>query len=135
LHLKLLTIVTILVFCFTSTALAFAQNDDKIVIFHTEFGHLAIELFSDDAPNTAESFLKLAESSFYDDTIFHRILKDFMIQGGDPNTKEHFTTSYRDEDGKKVVRNLIKVNGGKAVKNMVVVIWQLNLTALNMTVG
>jgi len=88
LHLKLLTIVTILVFCFTSTALAFAQNDDKIVIFHTEFGHLAIELFSDDAPNTAESFLKLAESSFYDDTIFHRIIKGFMIQGGDPNSKE-----------------------------------------------
>jgi peptidyl-prolyl cis-trans isomerase B (cyclophilin B) len=88
LHLKLLTIVTILVFCFTSTALAFAQNDDKIIIFHTEFGHLAIELFSDDAPNTAESFLKLAESSFYDDTIFHRILKGFMIQGGDPNSKE-----------------------------------------------
>ena len=87
-HLKLLTIVTILVFCFTSTALAFAQNDDKIVIFHTEFGHLAIELFSDDAPNTAESFLKLAESSFYDDTIFHRIIKGFMIQGGDPNSKE-----------------------------------------------
>ena len=80
--------VTILVFCFTSTALAFAQNDDKIIIFHTEFGHLAIELFSDDAPNTAESFLKLAESSFYDDTIFHRIIKGFMIQGGDPNSKE-----------------------------------------------
>ncbi len=87
-HLKLLSTVTILVFCFTSTALAFAQNDDKIVIFHTEFGHLAIELFSDDAPNTAESFLKLAESSFYDDTIFHRIIKGFMIQGGDPNSKE-----------------------------------------------
>ena len=87
-HLKLLTIVTILVFCFTSTALAFAQNDDKIVIFHTEFGHLAIELFSDDAPNTAESFLKLAESNFYDKTIFHRIINGFMIQGGDPNSKE-----------------------------------------------
>ncbi len=87
-HLKLLATATILVFCFTSTSLAFAQNDDKIVIFHTEFGHLAIELFSDDAPNTAESFLKLAESSFYDDTIFHRIIKGFMIQGGDPNSKE-----------------------------------------------
>ena len=74
-HLKLLAIATILVFCFTSTALAFAQNDDKIVIFHTEFGHLAIELFSDDAPNTAESFLKLAESSFYDDTFFIEYLK------------------------------------------------------------
>jgi peptidyl-prolyl cis-trans isomerase B (cyclophilin B) len=88
LHLKLLATATILVFCFTSTALAFAQNDDKIVVFHTEFGHLAIELFSDDAPNTAENFLKLAESDFYDKTIFHRIINGFMIQGGDPNSKE-----------------------------------------------
>ena len=87
-HLKLLTTVTILVFCFTSTALAFAQNDDKIVVFHTEFGHLAIELFPDDAPNTVENFLKLAESDFYDKTIFHRIINGFMIQGGDPNSKE-----------------------------------------------
>jgi len=68
--------------------LAFAQNDDKIVIFHTEFGHLAIELFSDDAPNTTENFLGLAESGFYDETIFHRIIKGFMIQGGDPNSKD-----------------------------------------------
>jgi len=88
LYLKLLATATILVFCFTSTALAFAQNDDKIVVFHTEFGHLAIELFPDDAPNTAENFLKLAESDFYDKTIFHRIINGFMIQGGDPNSKE-----------------------------------------------
>jgi len=88
LHLKLLATATILVFCFTSTALAFAQNDDKIVVFHTEFGHLAIELFPDDAPNTVENFLKLAESDFYDKTIFHRIINGFMIQGGDPNSKE-----------------------------------------------
>jgi len=88
LYLKLSATAIILVFCFTSTALAFAQNDDKIVVFHTEFGHLAIELFSDDAPNTVENFLKLAESDFYDNTIFHRIIKGFMIQGGDPNSKE-----------------------------------------------
>ena len=87
-HLNLLTLVTILVFCSASVTLAFAQNDDKIVVFHTEFGHLAIELFSDDAPNTTENFLKLAESGFYDETIFHRIIKGFMIQGGDPNTKD-----------------------------------------------
>ena len=87
-YLKLLATATILVFCFTSTTLAFAQNDDKIVVFHTEFGHLAIELFPDDAPNTAENFLKLAESDFYDKTIFHRIINGFMIQGGDPNSKE-----------------------------------------------
>ena len=88
LYLKLLSISTILLFCFTSATLAFAQNDDKIVIFHTEFGHLAIELFSDDAPNTTENFLGLAESGFYDETIFHRIIKGFMVQGGDPNSKD-----------------------------------------------
>ena len=88
LYFKLLSISTILLFCFTSTTLAFAQNDDKIVIFHTEFGHLAIELFSDDAPNTTENFLGLAESGFYDETIFHRIIKGFMVQGGDPNSKD-----------------------------------------------
>ena len=87
-YLKLLVTTTILVFCFTSTAFAFAQNDDKIVVFHTEFGHLAIEFFPDDAPNTVENFLKLAESDFYDKTIFHRIINGFMIQGGDPNSKE-----------------------------------------------
>jgi len=93
-----------LVFCFTSTTFAFAQNDDKIVVFETEFGHLAIELFFDDAPNTAESFLKLAESGYYDGTIFHRIIKDFMIQGGDPNTKEYSITSEYIDGKKEVTR-------------------------------
>ena len=93
-----------LVFCFTSTTFAFAQNDDKIVVFETEFGHLAIELFFDDAPNTAESFLKLAETGYYDGTIFHRIIKDFMIQGGDPNTKEYSITSEYIDGKKEVTR-------------------------------
>ena len=65
----------------------FAENDDKIVIMYTNSGQLTIELFPEDAPNTVENFLKLTESGFYDDLIFHRIIKDFMIQGGDPLTK------------------------------------------------
>ena len=65
----------------------FAENDDKIVIMYTNSGPLIIELFPDDAPNTVENFLELTESGFYDDLIFHRIIKDFMIQGGDPLTK------------------------------------------------
>ena len=88
LYTKILAITVILLFCFTSTTLVFAQNDDKVVIFHTEFGELTIELFSYAAPNTTENFLKLAESGFYDETIFHRIIKGFMIQGGDPNSKD-----------------------------------------------
>ena len=65
----------------------FAENGDKIVIMYTNSGPLIIELFPDDAPNTVENFLNLTESGFYDDLIFHRIIKDFMIQGGDPLTK------------------------------------------------
>ncbi len=71
----------------TFTNTAFAENDDKIVIMHTNSGPLIIELFPDDAPNTAENFLKLTESGFYDNLIFHRIIKGFMIQGGDPLSK------------------------------------------------
>ncbi len=65
---------------------SFAQ-EDRLVVFYTPSGKLVIELFPDDAPKTVENFLKLAESKFYDRTIFHRIIKDFMIQGGDPLTK------------------------------------------------
>ena len=71
----------------TFTNTAFAENDDKIVIMHTNSGPLIIELFPDDAPNTVKNFLDLTKSGFYDDLIFHRIIKGFMIQGGDPQTK------------------------------------------------
>lgn len=66
---------------------AYAQLDDTLVVFHTEQGVLVIELFPDDAPNHAANFASLAEEGFYDDTLFHRIIPDFMIQGGDPNTR------------------------------------------------
>lgn len=54
----------------------------------TEFGEITIELYSDDAPNTVENFKKLANSGFYDGLIFHRIVPGFVIQGGDPYTKD-----------------------------------------------
>jgi len=66
------------------TNTAFAENDDKIVIMHTNSGKLVMEFFPEDAPNTVENFLDLTKSGFYDNLIFHRIIKDFMIQGGDP---------------------------------------------------
>ena len=66
---------------------ASAENDDKIVIMHTNSGPLIIELFPEDAPSTVKNFLKLTKDGFYDDLIFHRIIKDFMIQGGDPLTR------------------------------------------------
>src|SRR3989344_1712476 len=55
----------------------------------TSYGVVTIELFSDAAPKTVENFIKLAESGFYNGTKFHRVIKDFMVQGGDPNSKDN----------------------------------------------
>jgi len=57
-------------------------------ILHTNKGDITIEFFDADAPNTVANFVKLAKSGFYDGTKFHRVIKDFMIQGGDPLTKD-----------------------------------------------
>jgi peptidyl-prolyl cis-trans isomerase B (cyclophilin B) len=50
----------------------------------TSHGAVEVELFDGDAPNTVENFRKLAADGFYDGVIFHRVIPDFMIQGGDP---------------------------------------------------
>lgn len=75
----------------------FAQTDevsDKVVVLHTQSGDMVIELFPNDAPKTVANFLNLTEHQIYDRTVFHRVIKDFMIQGGDPKSKpgvsEHF---------------------------------------------
>jgi len=50
----------------------------------TNHGAIAVELFDEDAPKTVDNFTKLARDGFYDGVIFHRVIPDFMIQGGDP---------------------------------------------------
>ena len=66
---------------------AFADEySDSVVVIETNLGNLAIEFFPNDAPKHVENFVKLSQSGFYDDTLFHRIIPGFMIQGGDPNT-------------------------------------------------
>ncbi|NCS99529.1 peptidylprolyl isomerase [Candidatus Parcubacteria bacterium] len=57
-------------------------------IISTNHGDITIEFFNTLAPNTVDNFAKLATSEFYNDTKFHRIIKGFMIQGGDPLTKD-----------------------------------------------
>ncbi len=64
-------------------------NDNMIATMQTNFGEIKIELFSSDAPKTVENFVKLAEDGFYDGTKFHRVIKEFMVQGGDPLTKDN----------------------------------------------
>lgn len=54
----------------------------------TNYGDITIELFSKDAPLAVENFVKLSREGFYDGTRFHRVIKGFMIQGGDPNSKD-----------------------------------------------
>jgi len=58
----------------------------EIALIQTNFGDITIELKNDIAPRTVDNFKKLTESGFYDGTIFHRIIPNFVIQGGDPNT-------------------------------------------------
>jgi cyclophilin family peptidyl-prolyl cis-trans isomerase len=54
------------------------------ITLNTSEGAVAIELFDEDAPKTVSNFKELASQGFYDGVIFHRVIKDFMIQGGDP---------------------------------------------------
>lgn len=58
--------------------------DDKIVILETNQGTIEIKLMSEIAPKACENFTKLAQRGYYDGLIFHRVIKGFMIQGGDP---------------------------------------------------
>lgn len=63
------------------------QENIKVTI-NTNMGAIGLELYTKDAPNTVDNFVKLAKDGFYDGIKFHRVIEDFMIQGGDPLTKD-----------------------------------------------
>ncbi len=68
-----------------------AKNDTPKgprAVIKTKFGDIEIKFYPDVAPKHVENFIKLAKSGFYNGTIFHRVIPGFMIQGGDPNTKD-----------------------------------------------
>ena len=67
------------------------DHRDLVVLIDTRSGDLVIDFFHDDAPNHVENFLSLTDSGYYDGTFLHRIIKDFMIQGGDPKTIKALT--------------------------------------------
>jgi cyclophilin family peptidyl-prolyl cis-trans isomerase len=65
---------------------------------HTSEGAIELELYPDDAPKTVENFLKLSRDGFYEGVIFHRVIPDFMIQGGDPTGTGMGGPGYEFED-------------------------------------
>jgi len=64
-----------------------AEKGPRAVI-KTKLGEIEVKFFPDKAPKHVENFVKLAKAGFYNGTIFHRVIPGFMIQGGDPNTKD-----------------------------------------------
>ncbi|PIP28477.1 MAG: peptidylprolyl isomerase [Candidatus Moranbacteria bacterium CG23_combo_of_CG06-09_8_20_14_all_35_22] len=64
------------------------EEKNEVVVMKTNLGEIKLELFSASAPKTAKNFLDLAQKGFYDGTKFHRVIKGFMIQAGDPLSKD-----------------------------------------------
>ena len=85
-------------------------------VMRTNRGEITLELFDEDAPRTVENFTKLARDGFYDGVIFHRVIKDFMVQGGDPTGTGTGGPGYTFEDeinSRKIVRGaLAMANAG-----------------------
>jgi peptidyl-prolyl cis-trans isomerase B (cyclophilin B) len=83
---------------------------------HTNHGQIELELFDEDAPKTVENFVKLSSDGYYDGLIFHRVIKDFMIQGGCPQGTGTGGPGYEFEDeinDNKIVRGaLAMANAG-----------------------
>ena len=67
---------------------ASASSTNEVALIHTSEGDMVIAFWTDAAPKTIENFKKLAKQGFYDGTCFHRVIREFMIQGGDPKTKD-----------------------------------------------
>lgn len=72
--------------------LSFLDKYSKAIL-HTSLGDIELEFSAEEAPKTVSNFLKLSEEKFYDGVTFHRVIKGFMIQGGDPNSKDDDPTN------------------------------------------
>ncbi|MCB0825453.1 MAG: peptidylprolyl isomerase [Armatimonadetes bacterium] len=86
------------------------KNGDEVVVMKTSMGNIVIQLFPDIAPLHAKNFSDLAKAGFYDGIRFHRCIEDFMIQGGDPNSRsldKYETWGYggNEKEGKRVTVN------------------------------
>lgn len=79
-----------------------------MITLHTSFGDISIKLFTDEAPVTAANFLQYAKEGFYDNVIFHRVINNFMVQGGG------FASGMREKETRASIKN--EANNGLANK-------------------
>ena len=79
-------------------AMAIDANKKYTATFTTSRGAIVCELFAKEAPNTVNNFVFLARDKFYEGTVFHRVIKDFMVQGGDPAGTGRGGPGYRFDD-------------------------------------
>jgi peptidyl-prolyl cis-trans isomerase B (cyclophilin B) len=84
----LFSLLTTFTVGFAVTPAGRADDAKEVAVLKTSQGEIVVEFWPDVAPKTVENFKKLAKDKFYDGTAFHRIIKGFMIQGGDPLTKD-----------------------------------------------
>lgn len=78
---------SIFFFCLTAIIMLISCRDkERMVLISTQYGDIKVKLYNE-TPQHRDNFVKLAQEGFYDGTLFHRIIKEFMIQGGDPNSK------------------------------------------------
>lgn len=94
------------------------KTGDEIAIFHTNMGDIKIKLFRELAPKTVENLTKHIKDKYYDGVIFHRVIKDFMIQGGDPDGtgmggESIYGQGFEDEFNS----NLINIRGALSMAN------------------
>jgi peptidyl-prolyl cis-trans isomerase B (cyclophilin B) len=92
-----------LVFCLGASMGSVVSAADSEVkpraVIETKFGTMETRFFPEQAPKHVANFIKLAKAGFYDGTIFHRVIPGFMIQGGDPNTKQADNTAKYGQGG------------------------------------
>ncbi len=91
---------------------------DQIAVMHTSMGDISIRFFPEAAPKAVENFVKLAEQGYYDNLTFHRVIEDFMIQGGDPDGdgtggESYWGEAFEDEFDQK----LLNLRGSLSMAN------------------
>lgn len=106
-------LILTLISAFFSMVLAKADNGNPRVIMKTSKGDITIELYPDKAPITVDNFLSYVDEGFFDGTIFHRVIKGFMIQGGG------FTADFKKKETKDPIKN--EANNGLSNKRGTIV--------------